>query len=285
MDSGKIKYYLEIMNLDRTQAAVSSVLLGFALGLRAFPDFIVSALPLVASTVLIYCAGAVLNNVSDAKFDGKGNPIFTGIVRKRNAFGLAALLALMGMLIASFYGLFAFGIGAMMVAAGIFYSYFFRIKDRVWCTLFLAFTHHLGPLVLGYYAVRQVVNPEILMFAISIYVPIAGIILVKDFKDVERDIAEGRRNLAIMLGLRKTSRIVLLSSLLYVALVFGMLGVAGVAKNGPMTLLVVASALGIAALSVSLARNPSIENGKTLMPDYRRFISLNLAFWSLALVL
>lgn len=284
MDSGKIKYYLEIMNLDRTQAAVSSVLLGFALGLRAFPDFIISALPLVVSTILIYCTGAILNNVSDAVFDGKKNPVFAGIVRKRNAFGLAAALAFIGMFIASLYGLFALGVGALMVAAGIFYSYFFRIKDKVWCTLFLAFTHHLGPLVLGYYAVRQVIDSEILLFAISIYVPIAGIILVKDFKDVERDIAEGRRNIAILLGLRKASRIVLLSSLLYVVLVFGLAGITGVTM-GFMTLLVVASALGIAALSILLAKTPSIETGRALMPNYRQFISMNLAFWSLALVL
>lgn len=284
MDSGKIKYYLEIMNLDRTQAAVSSVLLGFALGLRAFPAFIVSALPLVVSTILIYCTGAILNNVSDAVFDGKKNPVFAGIVRKRNAFGLAAALAFIGMFIASLYGLFALGVGALMVAAGIFYSYFFRIKDRVWCTLFLAFTHHLGPLVLGYYAVRQVIDLEILLFAISIYVPIAGIILVKDFKDVERDIAEGRRNIAILLGLRKTSRIVLFSSLLYVVLVFGLAGMTGVTM-GFMTLLVVASALGIAALSILLAKTPSIETGRALMSNYRQFISMNLAFWSLALVL
>lgn len=284
MDSGKIKYYLEIMNLDRTQAAVSSVLLGFALGLRAFPDFIISALPLVVSTILIYCTGAILNNVSDAVFDGKKNPVFAGIVRKRNAFGLAAALAFIGMFIASLYGLFALGVGALMVAAGIFYSYFFRIKDKVWCTLFLAFTHHLGPLVLGYYAVRQVIDSEILLFAISIYVPIAGIILVKDFKDMERDIAEGRRNIAILLGLRKASRIVLLSSLLYVVLVFGLAGITGVTM-GFMTLLVVASALGIAALSILLAKTPSIETGRALMPNYRQFISMNLAFWSLALVL
>ncbi len=284
MDSGKIKCYLEIMNLDRSQSIISSLLLGFALGLRAFPDFVIQALPLVASTVLIYCAGAVLNNVSDAKFDGKGNPISAGIVPKRNAFFLAALLASIGMLIASFYGLFAMAIGAGMIAAGIFYSYFLRIKDRVWCTLFLAFTHHLTPLVLGYYIVRHLIDAELVAFAASIYVAIAGIILVKDFKDIERDVREGRRNLAILLGPEKTSRIVLAFSLLYLLLVFGLINIAGIATR-PASLLVVASAFGIAALSVMLARRPTAGVGKTLLPYYRKFVSLNFAFWSIALAL
>lgn len=279
-----IKTHLRLMNLDRSQSIVSSLLLGFALGLRAFPDFILQAVPLIASTVLIYCAGAVLNNVSDAAFDNKENPISAGIVSKRNALGLSALLASAGMLIASFYGLFAMAVGAGMIAAGIFYSYFLRIKDRVWCTLFLAFTHHLTPLVLGYYIVRRVMDAELVAFAVSIYVAIAGIILVKDFKDIERDVREGRRNFAILLGPEKTSRIVLASSLLYLLLVFGLIKIAGIA-NLLASFLVVASALGIAALSTLLVRRPTPAVGKTLLPYYRKFVSLNFAVWSIALVL
>lgn len=276
--------YLKLMNIERSHTIMASLVLGFALGARGgFLGSLPSALALALALLLIYGAGAALNNVSDAKFDGKSNPITSGKIGIGGALLFSLLLALSGLAITFHYGMFAIAVGIVLALSGVAYSYILRIKDRIECTLFLGFTHHVFPMALGYSAVKQTLDFTFFIFAFAIYTFIVGVILVKDFKDIARDAEAGRKNVALSLGLGTTSLIVLCFSVMYVLMSLFLLSFTGVLANPLLSALVVGTAAGMALMSAKLAKNPVPELGEKLLPSYRRFVSANFVFWAFAL--
>ncbi len=283
MDSGKIGIYLKLMNIDRSQTIIASLLLGLALGARTdFLKSIPTAVALSAALLLIYGGGAVMNNVSDARFDGKSNPVRSGAVDGRDASRFSLALNTAGFLITCSYGLFPAAIGLALVLAGVVYSYSFRIKDTVWCTMFLGMTHHVLPITLGYYVALGFLDGIYALFAAAIYVFIVGVILVKDFKDIERDRKEGRKNFAMLLGLGKTASVVFSSSAAYVILTAVLMKFTGVYANPLLSDMLLASSGGIALMGAMLVRNPTQEFGEKVLPNYRKLVSANFLFWALA---
>lgn len=283
MDSGKIRIYLKLMNIDRSQTIIASLLLGLALGARTgFLGNIPTAVALSAALLLIYGGGAVMNNVSDARFDGKSNPISAGAVGGRSALWFSLALNAAGFLITCSYGLFPAAIGLALVFAGVVYSYSFRIKDKVWCTMFLGMTHHVLPITLGYYVALGFLDGIYALFAAAIYVFIVGVILVKDFKDIERDRNEGRKNIAMLLGLDKTARVVFSSSAAYVILTAVLMKFTGVYANTVLSDMLLASSGGIALMGALLVRNPTQKFGEKVLPNYRKLVSANFLSWALA---
>lgn len=281
-----IKRYLRLMNLDRSQTIIASLVLGFALGSRTgFAANLAPAIALSVALLLIYGGGAVLNNISDAKFDGKNNPISSGFIGKRSAFLFSIFLNLAGLSMTYPHGRFAVVVGLLLALSGAVYSYFIRVKDRVWCTLFLGLTHHVLPITLGYYVAKHALDVLYVIFSAAIYVFIVGVILVKDFKDLKRDMAEGRKNIAILLGLEKTALVVFSFSVAYTLMTVFLLWYAGVNEAPLLSAMVLATAGGIVTMGAMLAKTPTQELGDRLLPNYRKFVSANFMFWAVALAL
>lgn len=133
--------WAQLLRLPNLFTVPGDPLAGFALagGLVVAAD-ILTVLPCAAASVLLYCAGLILNDVFDRKRDARdrpGRPIPSGQVSPAAAAVVATLLAAAGIALAALVSLGATAVAAVLALAVIAYDGFAK---RI---------RFLGPITMG----------------------------------------------------------------------------------------------------------------------------------------
>jgi len=200
----------------------------FVAGLAAIVAYLIDTGTVIPQTLLLFfivalitAAGNVINDFFDVKIDAinrPDRPIPSGVVTKAGARGFAVTLFLAGILLSFFTNTLCIGIA--VINSLILIAYAGKLKR----------TPLLGNITVAY------LSASIFLFGGALngwnglvhIIPIATITffamlsreLLKDAEDVEGDRTGGADTVPIRIGIKKTSRLALMSTVLAVAVSF-----------------------------------------------------------------
>ncbi len=212
------------------------------------------ALLAVAMLVLQLSIGAA-NDWADAPADATANPakpIPRGLVRRRTAALLAAVLAGIGLTMAGVAGAAAFAIACVGLAAGLAYD--LRLKGTRWSWLPYAIGIPLLPVFAWVGATGRLPAPFVVLIPLAV-VAGAALAIANALADLERDQAAGTETIATALGVKRARRLgaVLLAGAATAALA------TAIALGGPLgwiAVVVAGALLAIGGLSLGWASGP-----------------------------
>jgi geranylgeranylglycerol-phosphate geranylgeranyltransferase len=200
----------------------------FVAGLAAIVAYLIDTGTIIPESLLLFfivalitAAGNVINDFFDAKIDAinrPDRPIPSGVVSRRAARGFAVMLFLAGLLVSFFTNSLCIGIA--IFNALLLIAYAAKLKS----------TPLIGNIVVAY------LSASIFLFGgalngwdgLTRIIPIAAITffamlsreLLKDAEDIEGDRAGGADTVPIRIGIKKTSELALLTTVLAVAASF-----------------------------------------------------------------
>jgi 4-hydroxybenzoate polyprenyltransferase len=197
----------------------------------------------VAMLLLQFSIGAA-NDWADAPADATGNPakpIPRGLVRRRSAALLAAVLAGAGLTLAAAAGGLAFSVACLGLAAGLAYD--LGLKGTRWSWLPYAIGIPLLPVFAWVGATGGLPAPFAVLIPLAV-VAGAALAIANALADLERDRAAGTETVATTLGVERARR--LGAGLLVTAATAAI--VTAIALGGPPGWIAVVTAGGLVAI-------------------------------------
>jgi 4-hydroxybenzoate polyprenyltransferase len=164
------------------------------------------ALLAVAMLLLQFSIGAA-NDWADAPADATANPakpIPRGLVRRRTAALMAAVLAGIGLTLAGAAGAAAFAVASLGLAAGLAYD--LRLKGTRWSWLPYAVGIPLLPVFAWVGATGRLPAPFVVLIPLAV-VAGAALAIANALADLERDRAAGTVTIATALGMERARRL------------------------------------------------------------------------------
>jgi len=126
------------------------------------------------------------------------------------ALGSLALATGVGLVLQLGYrtGIWTLPLGLLGMLGGFFYSAKpLRWVSRGWGELWIAFCYGWLPVAVGYYLQMGRMTPVIHWLSVPIGLTIFNVILLNEFPDYPADLAAGKANLAVRLGLERAARL------------------------------------------------------------------------------
>jgi len=232
--------------------------------------------------MLIYASAAILNDIADAPFDRRRNPLTSGLLSASDAKKAAILSAVLGITLLSFYGVTFLLLGILLSSLGWLYSNGPRLKDTPLNVAFLSTTHFFVPFSIGYLTLSSHVTTEAVAFAFSVFVWLSGMIVLKDFKDAKRDYLAGRKNPVILLGVDNAAKVVFVSSILMVITNLFMIEMMGISLLPAIAVLF--SSAAALSIGIAILRNPTMTMGQYLLPKLRLSVFMNSVIWAIVVI-
>jgi 4-hydroxybenzoate polyprenyltransferase len=277
MMENKVRECLAIGRLKRTQTTVASFIFGAFLASRQL--FVSSEIFLgILSYLGIYGFASVVNDIADFDFDEE-NALKTSSFKKDELWMISILYLLLGLFFASINQLLLYSIFGS-IFAGIIYSFGPKIKNCRFNTFFLGLTHFIMPTITSYLMFSMNINLEMLVFILSIYLWIVGVIFVKDVKDYARDREEGRVNFVQIYGIKTTTKVSLIFSTIFT--LSSLYYINKFSVNSILSILLIGSVL-FTTFHISKLLHSQDENiGYNVLKKIRTSVASNIFLWTLA---
>lgn len=176
---------------------------------------------LISGTALIAAAGYIINDYFDVKIDliNKPGRVFIGTrISRRWAIILHVTFTAAGLLLTWLVNLKVAGIAALCAALLYFYSSSFK-KKFLLGNLVIALLSALSVLICYFY-ISELYIEKILAYSFFAFISTLLREIVKDQEDAAGDELFQSKSLAISLGLRKTKRIVLFTTIMFILSLF-----------------------------------------------------------------
>jgi 1,4-dihydroxy-2-naphthoate octaprenyltransferase len=158
--------------------------------------------------------------IGRSRFAGGSGVLQAGTVQRRTvlwaSIGSVALALVDGLVLVLVYGVGAWALllGAIGALGGFFYSTRpIRWVSTGWGELWIGFCYGWLPVAIAYYLQADTITPIIHWIAVPIGLTIFNVILLNEFPDHPADMAAGKTNLAVRLGLGRAAYLYALASL------------------------------------------------------------------------
>jgi 1,4-dihydroxy-2-naphthoate octaprenyltransferase len=162
---------------------------------------------------------ALSGQIGGSRFSGGSQVVQRGLLSRAVALWASLLCLLLaggvGLLLSQVYGtgMWTLPLGAMGAVGGFFYSTGpVRWVKRGWGELWIAFCYGWLPVAVGCYLQTGLVPDVVHWVALPIGLSIFNVILLNEFPDHAADLASGKTNLAVRLGLERSARLYALVS-------------------------------------------------------------------------
>jgi 4-hydroxybenzoate polyprenyltransferase len=209
----KLIRYPNLLIIAFTQLIVRVFLIEHTLPFYIDTNFLL----MVLATLLVASAGYIINDYFDVKIDqiNKPNEVFIGHkIKRRTALLLHQVFSGVALVISFFIGKWVFLLNIFSIATLWFYASMFKKKPFIGNLIVAALTAlTISQFILVYQ------NTSILVHVYALFAFFMNLIreIIKDMEDIRGDKAHGARTLPIVLGLRKTKKVIYVIVFLLIA--------------------------------------------------------------------
>jgi len=173
---------------------------------------------LVLGWILLLCAYGIVvihNNLSDLEIDKMNhrvdNPLTTGVLSREDALRAQMVSFAIGSMAALLINVYALIWLAVYIFLGWLYSGVFGFKNKRYLAIvILGISYGVMPWMLGYIALPSTYDSRLIIAAFASFLYVAGIIILKDIKDIRGDKVHKKMTLLVVKGWSFTRRFMLM---------------------------------------------------------------------------